>query len=560
MKIVRHRIKTHFYGILLLIFTSIGVQAQLVNPINPDYKSFPKKEWENKFDAFEFKVFQTDGHTLPYRFYQPQSGTAGKKLPLVIFLHGAGERGFDNRTQFQRFAPILFWEKYPCFVLAPECPSKTPDSSNAESVWVDTPFGAASHQMNVNPTWPLKLVMQLIDKTIRDYPVDKNRIYITGLSMGGYATWEILQREGKRFAAAIPVCGGGDPAYASTIKPVNLWVFHGSDDRTVPVKRSRDMVAAVQAVGGNVTYTEYPGVGHDSWGRTYSNPEVWDWLFHQVKVGTANERRIVSKKGLDLAAYNFGSLGKLGPADQITRLKKAGYKGIILNSEKNDDLINLDIFFNELKNDKHFKVHAVMARYNFSDSLQKREKWKTLVDRIANRHTELWLIFGKKTEGITDSFIEMKLREIVDYAKTKSVPVILYPHSKCYIASAEEALPFVQKINDTNLKLAVHLCHEVRAGNGSRMEMVFEHVKKYIGAVTIAGTDSVADFSQALLMDKSTIKPIGQGNFNMKNFIEPLLKSDYKGTIGFINFKIDEEPEVYLKASMAAWEEMVKTK
>ena len=283
MSVSRRLIAIFFIEILFMGFMAIAVKAQSINPLNPDYTSFPKKEWEKKFNAFEFKVVQADGHTLPYRFYQPQPGTVSKKLPLVIFLHGAGERGGDNRTQFQRFAPSLFWEKYPCFVLAPECPSKTSETSNAESVWVDTHFGAASHQMNAQPTWPMKLVMQLIDQTIRKYPVDKNRIYITGLSMGGYGTWEILQRQGKRFAAAIPVCGGGDPAYASKMKTVNIWVFHGSDDHTVPVKRSREMVAAIQAVGGKVQYTEYTGVDHDSWTRTYSNPEVWDWLFSQVK-------------------------------------------------------------------------------------------------------------------------------------------------------------------------------------------------------------------------------------------------------------------------------------
>jgi predicted peptidase len=270
-------------GTIFICFISTGVQAQTVDPLNPDYTSFPENEWEKKFDAFEFRVFRADGHTLPYRFYQPQSGKPGKKLPLVIFLHGAGERGFDNRTQFKRFNPTRFWEKYPCIVLAPECPSKTSGTTNAESVWVDTPFGAASHQMKTEPTWPLKLVQQLIDETIRKFPVDKYRIYITGLSMGGYATWEILQREGELFAAAIPVCGGGDPAYASKIKTVKLWVFHGSDDRTVPVSCSRDMVSSVEKIGGSVKYTEYPGVDHDSWGMTYSNSEVWDWLFSQKK-------------------------------------------------------------------------------------------------------------------------------------------------------------------------------------------------------------------------------------------------------------------------------------
>lgn len=270
-----------------------------------------------------------------------------------------------------------------------------------------------------------------------------------------------------------------------------------------------------------------------------------------------NARRV---RVSELTAYNFGSLGKLSPTEQIALLKKTGYKGIILNSETKEDSTDLDLFLNELKIDKHFKIHAVMVRYNFTDPLQKREGWKTIIDRIAHKKIELWFIFGKKTEGITNSFIETKLIEVVEYAKAKKVKVILYPHSKCYLASAEDALPFVEKINDHNLKLAVHLCHEIRAGNGSRMDEVFEHVKSYIGVVTLAGTDSVADFSKPILMDKSTIKPIGQGNFNMKNFIEPLRKSKYKGLLGFINFKIEDNPEVYLENSMSEWIKMNKTK
>jgi sugar phosphate isomerase/epimerase len=194
-----------------------------------------------------------------------------------------------------------------------------------------------------------------------------------------------------------------------------------------------------------------------------------------------------------------------------------------------------------------------MIRYNFNEAEKVRERWKMWVDKIAGKNIELWVIFGKKMDGINDEYIEAKLREIVNYAKTKKVKVILYPHSYCYIASAEGALPFVKKINDKNLQLAVHLCHEIRAGNGARMNDVFENVKPYIGAVTLAGTDSVADFSKPKLMDASTIKPIGQGNFNMKNFIEPLLKSNYKGKVGFINFKIEEDPETYLKSSMLEW-------
>ena len=260
-----------------------------------------------------------------------------------------------------------------------------------------------------------------------------------------------------------------------------------------------------------------------------------------------------NKPDLSLTAYNFGSLGMLSPIEQIKVLKNAGYKGLILNSQTKEDSVNLNIFIKELRNDKQINIHALMIRYNFNEAGQVRERWKMWVDKIAGKNIELWVIFGKKMDGITDGFIESKLREIVKYAKTKKVKVILYPHSYCYIASAEEALPFVKKINDKNLQLAVHLCHEIRAGNGARMNAVFENVKPYIGAVTLAGTDSVADFSKPKLMDASTIKPIGQGNFNMKNFIEPLRKSKYKGKVGFINFKIEEDPETYLKSSIIEW-------
>ena len=277
---------------MLFIALLPDAHAQKINPLSPDYSQFPLLEWEKKFSDFQFKVYQDGGHTLPYRFYQPAQKNAGEKYPLVIFFHGAGERGLDNRTQFKRFAPTLFWQKYPCYVVAPECPARTAENSNAESVWVDTPFGASSHKMNEKPTWPMQLAIQLIHQIIRENKVDINRIYVTGLSMGGgggrgggggYATWEILQREPGLFAAAIPICGGGDPFYAAKLNSIALWVVHGGSDRTVPVVRSREMVSAIQASGGNVRYSEYPGVDHDSWSQTYGNPETWDWLFSQIK-------------------------------------------------------------------------------------------------------------------------------------------------------------------------------------------------------------------------------------------------------------------------------------
>ena len=252
------------------------------DPLAPDYTKAPMQPWENKFTAFKFNTYVKDGHTLPYRFYAPQV-QRGKKYPLVIFFHGAGERGNDNRIQFLRFNPVAFWEKYSCYVVAPNCPAVPRGGKNAEGVWVDTPFGATQSTMKDQPTWPMALAMEMIAQIIKENKVDHDRIYVTGLSMGGFATWEILQREGKLFAAAVPVCGGGDLAYAPQFAKIPIWVFHGDADKTVPPNRSRDMVAAITKAGGNVKYTEYPGVGHDAWSKTYANPEMWDWLFAQKK-------------------------------------------------------------------------------------------------------------------------------------------------------------------------------------------------------------------------------------------------------------------------------------
>ncbi len=177
------------------------------DPLKPDYIAAPLKEWEPKFSSFQFKILTADGHILPYRFYSPANLQPGKKYPLVFFLHGAGERGNDNRLQLFRFNPVAFWEKYPCFIVAPQCPNKLPGQPDNDNTWVATSFGAPMSTMKEKPTWPMQLAMQLLDKIIADNPVDHSRIYITGLSMGGFGTWEVLKREpAGLFAAAMPVC------------------------------------------------------------------------------------------------------------------------------------------------------------------------------------------------------------------------------------------------------------------------------------------------------------------------------------------------------------------
>ena len=201
----------------------------------------------------------------------------GKTYPLVLFLHGAGERGDDNAAQLKHgVMPILEGAKKlgePCFLIAPQCP--------ADGWWA--PINRETMRLNAadKPNSLLDAVLALIDDTLKTQPVDAKRFYVTGLSMGGYATWDLLGRVPARIAAAIPICGGGDPSQAAKFKDVPVWAFHGEADPTVPVKSTKDMIAAMETAGGKPKATYYPGVGHISWTRAYDDPEVIGWLFKQ---------------------------------------------------------------------------------------------------------------------------------------------------------------------------------------------------------------------------------------------------------------------------------------
>jgi predicted peptidase len=135
--------------------------------------------------------------------------------------------------------------------------------------------------MPENISDPLRLTMALVASLETEYPVDTNRLYVTGLSMGGYGTWDAIQRFPAKFAAAVPVCGGGDATAAKAIAKVPVWAFHGAKDTAVKPERSRDMIAALKAAGGAPKYTEYPDVGHNSWVNAYNTPELYEWMFAQ---------------------------------------------------------------------------------------------------------------------------------------------------------------------------------------------------------------------------------------------------------------------------------------
>lgn len=198
-----------------------------------------------------------------YLLYIPKTynNEKDKKWPLLIFLHGSGERG-DNVNRVKVHGPpkqAAAGKDLPFVVVSPQCP---------KGVW-----------------WSPEVQIALLDEICKTHRIDKDRVYLTGLSMGGYGTWTIACKYPDRFAATVPICGGGNPKDAAKMKGIPTWVFHGDADRAVPVKRSQDMVDALKKAGGNVKLTIYPGVGHDSWTRSYDNPDLYKWLLAQRRAG-----------------------------------------------------------------------------------------------------------------------------------------------------------------------------------------------------------------------------------------------------------------------------------
>ena len=213
---------------------------------------------------------------------KPVNYDSTKSYPLVLFLHGSGERGNDNFSQLKwgvsHFAEPKFRERYPAFVVAPQMPKQQLWSRLISSR--DTTTFTAT--MGVNPTEPMRLTIELLEQLQDRFAVDSNRLYVTGISMGGFGTFDLIQRFPNTFAAAVPICGGGDLTRAFMLTDMPLWVFHGSEDQIVDPGFSRSMVEAIRLAGGSPGYTEYPDEGHvGAWVQAYRNPHLYEWLFSQ---------------------------------------------------------------------------------------------------------------------------------------------------------------------------------------------------------------------------------------------------------------------------------------
>lgn len=221
----------------------------------------------------------TDGTEVLYRFASPEKTEEGKQYPLVLYLHGSGQRGTDNKAQLQNGVSDILEGAAdlgePVFFIAPQCPPGRWWSDPAPG-WLELKDAGGKNRL-------LDAVLALVEETAGKHPIDRKRIYITGLSMGGFGTWDLLARSPETWAAAIPICGGGDPKTARNLKDIPIRIFHGAADEVVLPESSERMAAALKEIGGKAELTMYPGVGHDSWTRTYRDPEVIKWMFAQKK-------------------------------------------------------------------------------------------------------------------------------------------------------------------------------------------------------------------------------------------------------------------------------------
>lgn len=218
-----------------------------------------------KSGVFEKTITKKIEAKLSYLLKLPEGYEEGTdEVPLVLFLHGAGERGTNPEDVRKLGLPeVADREDFPFILLAPQCPVSTARRSN----WIMELDGAQA----------------LLEEVVETYRVDKSRIYLTGMSMGAYGAFELAGRMPETFAALAAVCGGGCPEKAGLLRDLPVWIFHGEDDDVIPIKESVDMVNAIRHAGGTAAFTSYPGVKHDSWVQAYNDPELYKWMLSKSK-------------------------------------------------------------------------------------------------------------------------------------------------------------------------------------------------------------------------------------------------------------------------------------
>lgn len=255
----------------ILTLLALSILPQMANAVRPH---------SNDEYAKYVYVDSTTNITLPYRMLTPATIHSGEKYPLVLFLHGSGERGNDNEKQLtygaSTFSNPANVDKYPAFVVFPQCKDKT---------WTER-FTPQSFMPGA-PTPEISKLEEALIAMVEDlelsYPIDTNRVYVVGLSMGGIATYDLVCRYPEKFAAAVPICGAINPERLDSAKDVSFLIFHGEEDDQIPSICGREAYKSLNAVGAKVDYVEFAGMGHECWSAAFNYPSFLPWLFSQTK-------------------------------------------------------------------------------------------------------------------------------------------------------------------------------------------------------------------------------------------------------------------------------------
>ncbi|WP_420574647.1 prolyl oligopeptidase family serine peptidase [Kordia sp.] len=237
-------------------------------------------------DLYKHRIHSEGKDTLKYRIMYPKDFSETKQYPVVLFLHGAGERGSDNQKQLlhgsKLFANTTNRDSFPAIIVFPQCPKN--------SYWSNAEIDRSSYPINLvfpknkKSTKSMQLVMSLMQELTSKNYVNKNKIYVGGLSMGGMGTFEILSRLPDMFAAAFAICGDGNAELTKKYaKKVDMWIFHGAEDNVIDPKGSIKMVSAILNNGGKPNFTLYANANHNSWDLAFAESKLLSWLFSKSK-------------------------------------------------------------------------------------------------------------------------------------------------------------------------------------------------------------------------------------------------------------------------------------
>lgn len=303
----------NFTVLVFSLLTQFAIaQTTYSDGLNSDDKEVVKQHHQEYYAENSTAYIYTDenGAKMPYRLFLPPDYNPQKKYPLLLSFHGAGSRGNDNLKQLRPW--VAGWmdkevqKEHPCIILMPQCPKK--------QQWVNVPWKKGSYKLKDIPlSKPMKLAKKIFDKVVNENAVDKNRIYVMGVSMGGYGAWNFVMNYPEMIAAAIPVCGAGDPSIAQKINEIPIWAFHGDKDPTVPLSGSTEMIASLYKQKKNkARLTVYKDVGHNSYELAWKEKELINWIFSQKKTkDTLDINKIIKplkKEGIfrDSLYYNWG--------------------------------------------------------------------------------------------------------------------------------------------------------------------------------------------------------------------------------------------------------------